>query len=160
VDDPIFILLGSNLNDQLGNLAEARLQISRLAGQVITTSSIYKTAAWGNSEQPDFYNQVIELRTSLSPEKLLATILTIESAMGRIRDEKWGARIIDIDILFWGGLIVQQAHLTIPHPQIPNRKFTLIPLNEIAPEFLHPTLNKKVSELLEDCQDKLEVEKL
>jgi 2-amino-4-hydroxy-6-hydroxymethyldihydropteridine diphosphokinase len=160
VDDPIFILLGSNLNDRLGNLTEARLQISRLAGQIITTSSIYKTAAWGNTQQPDFYNQVIELHPSLTPEQLLATILTIESAMGRIRDKKWGARTIDIDILFSGSLIVHQEHLTIPHPQIPNRRFTLVPLHEIAPEFLHPVLNKTIHELLNDCPDKLEVVKL
>ncbi len=156
----IFILLGSNLGDRLENLAHARQEIGRLAGQIITTSSIYKTAAWGNEQQPDFYNQVIKVRSALSPEELLVHVLEIEKKAGRVRNEKWGPRILDIDILFYGDLILSSDLLTIPHPEIPNRKFTLLPLAEIAPDFTHPVNRKTNNQLLTECTDVLSVEKL
>ena len=130
----IFILLGSNLGNKQANLNDARQEISRLAGKIVTASSIYKTAPWGNSHQPEFYNQVIELSSSLEAEVLLSMVLDIEKKMGRIRKDRWEPRVIDIDILFWGGAIIRTDHLTVPHPEIPHRKFTLLPLIEIAPE--------------------------
>jgi len=160
VNDSIFILLGSNLGDRQANLNHARQEISRHIGRIITTSSLYKTAAWGNTNQPDFYNQVIEMSSTLTPEKLLDGILEIEKSLGRKREAKWGPRVIDIDILLWGALLVKSSHLTIPHPEIPNRRFTLLPLNEIAPEFLHPGEKKTIRELLEVCADSLEVIKI
>ena len=160
MNDLIFILLGSNLGDRHSNLNYARLEIGRLIGKIITTSSIYKTAAWGQMEQPDFYNQVIEIRSALSPEKMLSIVKNIEKKAGRVREEKWGPRIIDIDILFYGDYIIASDTLVIPHPHIPDRRFTLLPLAEIAYDFIHPVNKKSVNQMLDACTDKLAVEKL
>lgn len=156
----IFILLGSNVGDRNSHLNYARQEISRLIGEIITVSSIYKTAAWGKTEQPAFYNQVIEIKSKFTPEKMLSVILEIEKEAGRIRVEKWGPRILDIDILLWGDLVIMTEHLTVPHPEIPNRRFTLLPLNEIAHNFIHPTTMKSISQMLAACTDDLVVEKL
>jgi len=160
MDNPIFILLGSNLGDRQKNLDQARQEISRSVGDIITTSATYKTAAWGNKQQPDFYNQVIEIRSSHDPYKLISDTQLIEEKMGRIRKEKWGPRIIDIDILFYGDAVISNEKITIPHPEIPNRRFTLLPLSEVDPDFIHPVLNRSVVQLLEDCKDELLVEKI
>jgi 2-amino-4-hydroxy-6-hydroxymethyldihydropteridine diphosphokinase len=160
MNNSIFILLGSNLGDRPTNLALARQEISRLIGKIITTSSVYKTAPWGNTNQPDFYNQVIEISSSLHPGQLLDGILEIETTMGRQRAVKWGPRIIDIDILLWGSHVIKSQSLTIPHPELPHRRFTLLPLSEIAPNFIHPGENKTILTLLTACTDKLEVEKI
>lgn len=156
----IFILLGSNLGDRQENLDRARLEISRSVGEIITASSVYKTAAWGNTQQPDFYNQVIEIRSASDPKKLIVDTQQVEQKMGRIREEKWGPRIIDIDILFHGDSVISNENLTLPHPEIANRRFTLLPLAEIASDFVHPVLKKSVLHLLEDCKDDLPVEKI
>lgn len=115
---PIFILLGSNLGDRQENLDRARQEISRSVGEIITSSSIYKTAAWGNTLQPDFYNQVIEIHSAHNPAKLISTTQLIEQKMGRTRKVKWGPRIIDIDILFYGDSVISNENLIIPHPKI------------------------------------------
>lgn len=156
----VFLLLGSNLGDPIANLAEARLHISRQAGEIITLSSVYKTAAWGNPDQPDFYNQAIEIQTVKNPQELLTLLLSIESSMGRIRDVKWGSRLIDIDILFWEQEVIHESNLRVPHPQLQDRRFVLTPLAEIASELKHPTLKKSITELLHECIDTLAVEKL
>lgn len=154
----IYLLIGSNLGNKRLNLEQARDRISRELGPVITASSIYKTAPWGKSDQPDFYNQAVMVNTILTPAKALEKIQSIELTMGRTRHEKWGSRIIDIDILFWGERSINASNLTIPHPEIPNRKFVLITLAEINSNFIHPTLNRSVSELLKSCPDTLVVE--
>jgi 2-amino-4-hydroxy-6-hydroxymethyldihydropteridine diphosphokinase len=156
----LYILLGSNLGDRLVTLSQARQKISRLVGEIITTSSLYESAAWGNTNQPDFYNQVVEVNTSQSPEEVLATILKIENELGRERLEKWGPRVIDIDILFYGNEIVNTNALTIPHPGIPNRRFTLLPLAEISPGLIDPISGKTITMILEACTDSLPVTRL
>lgn len=158
--DRVFLLFGSNQGDQARNLNTAKSKVELTAGKIVSASSVYKTEAWGKTNQPDFYNQVVELSTTHSPEVLLDKLLLIEQGMGRERKEKWGARLIDIDILFFGNQIHQSASLTLPHPLIPTRRFTLIPLVEIAPDLLHPVLHQSMQELLEACLDPLLVEKL
>jgi 2-amino-4-hydroxy-6-hydroxymethyldihydropteridine diphosphokinase len=156
----IFLLLGSNEGDRALNLARARQLLEEHAGKIITTSSIYKTEPWGKQDQQEFYNQVIEITADLKPFKLLETVLEIEQKLGRVRLEKWGSRIIDIDILLMGDQIIHTEALQIPHPEIPNRKFTLVPLEEIAQDFVHPLLKKKIKTLTQECSDSLQVTKL
>jgi 2-amino-4-hydroxy-6-hydroxymethyldihydropteridine diphosphokinase len=153
----IFLLLGSNEGDREANLAQARQAIKASVGTIVKSSSLYKTAAWGVTEQPEFYNQVIQVTTVLDPAPLLTTILYIEESLGRVRIQKWGPRIIDIDILFYNTTIIESDNLTIPHVGIPHRRFTLVPLHEIAPDFLHPVLKKSIRRLLRECTDTLSV---
>jgi 2-amino-4-hydroxy-6-hydroxymethyldihydropteridine diphosphokinase len=154
-----YILLGSNQGDRHHYLAEARAQISRRIAPIDQTSSIYLTEAWGNVEQPSFLNQLITLSTEMDPHKLLQSLLAVEMAMGRKRLVKWGQRNIDIDILFYGVYIIEDPQLTIPHPEIPNRRFTLGPLAELFPHLMHPVLKRSVRELLEACSDPLQVKR-
>lgn len=149
----IYILLGTNLGDRQANLSTAKTQILQKIGPILTESKIYETAAWGLTDQPNFLNQVIEIETKLSPSVLLKTILAIEKKMGRIRTQKWGERLIDIDILYFGKEVINQENLKIPHPYLQERRFTLVPLAEVAPEFKHPVLLKSNNELLEICTD-------
>lgn len=160
MNEPIFILLGSNVGDCQKNLLNARHQISRSIGKIITASSVYKTAPWGNTHQPDFFNQVIEVNSTLTPDNLLEGIQDIEKRLGRKRAVKWGPRIIDIDILLWGSRTIKTLQLVVPHPELPNRRFTLLPLTEIAPHFIHPHKNESMLKLLEECPDLLEVERI
>ncbi len=154
-----YLLIGGNLGDRAAYLAEAINQISAQCGRVISTSSIYETAAWGNVNQPAFYNQAVKLVTILSPEALIERLLAIESEMGRVRTEKYGPRTIDLDILMINDIVINTPTLTIPHPQLHNRRFALLPLHEIAPALHHPVLNKTIYELLLNCLDTLDVQK-
>ncbi|WOK04965.1 2-amino-4-hydroxy-6-hydroxymethyldihydropteridine diphosphokinase [Imperialibacter roseus] len=156
----IFLLLGSNQGDRLATLLEAGRMINERIGQMVRSSSIYATQAWGQTEQADFLNQVIEIESSLRAEEVLHQALEIEKHLGRQRIEKWGPRVIDIDILYVGNEVIKTDNLVVPHPQIPFRRFTLAPLTEIAPEFIHPTLGKNQAQLLSECADPLEVTKL
>lgn len=158
--EAVYLLTGTNLGDRLDNLNKAREYVEQASGRIITCSSIYETAAWGKTDQPDFLNQVIELRTALNPEELLRSVLSIEKDLGRTRKEKWGERIIDIDILYFGSRIVQSDTLLLPHPAIAQRRFVLTPLCEIAPAFVHPSMNKSNEQLLLMCADMLPVKKL
>lgn len=155
----LYLLLGGNLGDRTLYLQQARESIAAQVGRISQSSSLYETAAWGKTDQPSFLNQVLEVETILSPEDVLQTINQIEHDLGRIRVEHWGARVIDIDILFYDDLVQQTQRLTIPHPQLHLRRFTLLPLHDISPELIHPVLKQSINELLEACPDELEVKK-
>lgn len=156
----VYLLLGSNLGNRLTNLEKARQQISRQAGLIVTTSSVYETAPWGHENQGMFYNQVVVVQTTLIPPILLSGLLAIETQLGRVRNEKFGPRNIDIDILFYNDAIVNTPELTLPHPALHMRRFTLIPLHEVASEFMHPVLKKSIRQLLHECPDNLPVTRI
>jgi len=156
----IFLLLGSNQGNPQANLAGAVERIEKDAGKIVARSSVYRTAAWGMEEQPDFFNQVLEIESPYDAEVLLEKLLDIERAMGRLRLKKWGPRIIDIDLLFYGQDVIHTPFLRIPHPGIPERKFTLLPLSEIAPDLKHPLSHKSIATLLTECTDNLSVQRL
>lgn len=152
-----YLLTGGNLGDRIQNLATARDHINEQCGTIITASSLYETAAWGNTDQPAFLNQALEILTTLNARQLIRRILKIEKMMGRIRKEKYGPRIIDIDILLFNNERHNYQFLKLPHPEMQNRRFALLPLSEIAPGIIHPLLYKTITELLKDCKDELQV---
>ncbi|HXB07073.1 MAG TPA: 2-amino-4-hydroxy-6-hydroxymethyldihydropteridine diphosphokinase [Puia sp.] len=155
-----YLLIGGNEGDRTGTMAMARERIESVAGTIRSRSSLYETAPWGKTDQPDFLNQALILETGLDAPTLLQALLGIEAQMGRRRGEKYGSRIIDIDILFFNDAIIHQPGLLIPHPEIQNRRFALAPLEEIAPAYIHPVLGVSVRELLINCTDPLAVKKL
>jgi 2-amino-4-hydroxy-6-hydroxymethyldihydropteridine diphosphokinase len=152
-----YLLLGSNIQNPFLQLEKARGKIVQLIGTIEKSSLIYLTDAWGNTSQPPFLNQVIAIRSTFVPEKMLEVTQQIEFEMGRKRETRWGERIIDIDLLYANDLIIELPQLTIPHPEMQNRKFTLIPLSEIAPNLHHPLLKKTSLEMLSECTDLLRV---
>jgi 2-amino-4-hydroxy-6-hydroxymethyldihydropteridine diphosphokinase len=156
----VYLLIGGNEGDRFDLLMQAAANIDRFCGQIIQRSSVYQTAAWGKTDQPPFLNQALFLNTILDAPALLSCILEIEERMGRKRTEKFGPRIIDIDILFFNQEIRQQPRLKIPHPEIQNRRFALEPMNEIAAELMHPVIHKTIHRLLQECKDKLDVKKI
>lgn len=156
----VFLLLGSNLGDRKAYLQRAIDLIEIELGVVAQKSSIYETEAWGKTDEPNYLNQVIQVETQLSARRVLEKILQVETRMGRVREEKWGSRIIDIDILFYGQAIIDEPGLVVPHPQLHNRKFTLEPLNELAPDLQHPVLKKSIFNLKNELKDNLIVKKL
>lgn len=153
----IYILLGSNLGDRMQVLHDTKKLIQDRVGEIIDASAIYETEPWGVSDQPSFYNQVVKLNTPLDPHALLLKLQEIESSIGKIKLGKWRERLIDIDILYYDQCIVDEEKLHIPHPEIQNRRFTLFPLCEIAPDFINPVLQKTQKEMLLQCDDQLAV---
>lgn len=156
----LYLSLGSNKGDKVNNLEKSCELISERMGQITRLSAFYETQAWGKTDQDDFVNQVAEIQTSLSPQEVLEQIFYIEKSLGRAREEKWGPRIIDLDILYYSNEKIIEKDLTIPHPEIQNRNFVLIPLVEIAPNIVHPVFNKTNKELLDICSDSQSVTKL
>jgi 2-amino-4-hydroxy-6-hydroxymethyldihydropteridine diphosphokinase len=152
-----YLLLGSNLGDRPARLAQARTYLATSAGEIVAASSIYETAAWGVEDQPDFLNQVLAVSTNLSPASLLAACQAAEQQQGRQRTLRWGARSLDVDILLFGNEVLTTPTLTVPHPALPFRRFTLVPLAEIAPHLMHPHLHCTITELLANCPDPLPV---
>jgi len=155
-----FLLTGGNLGDRKETLAQAKDLIAEQCGAVVATSSLYETAAWGNADQPAFLNQALQLETTLTARQLMRRLLKMEKLMGRVRKEKYGPRIIDIDILLFNNEVHNYPLLKLPHPEMQNRRFALLPLAEIAPTIVHPVLKKTTKQLLKECKDELEVKKM
>ena len=145
----IFLSLGSNLGDREANLSAA-LQGLDPAVRILERSAVYETPPWGYQQQPVFLNQVVKAETDLSPMDLLHTIKALEAEMGREHTVRFGPRLIDIDILFYDALIIEQPNLTIPHPRLQGRAFVLVPLSDLAPGLRHPVLDKTVREMLNE----------
>ena len=156
----VHLLIGGNLGDRKENLLTAISLIDEQCGGLTKSSSIYETEAWGKTDQPSFLNQALEISTTLNARQLMRKILKIEKEMGRVRKEKLGPRIIDIDILLFENEIHDLRFLKIPHPEMQNRRFVLVPLAEINSTLQHPVLKKTIAELLEECPDNLEVKKI
>jgi 2-amino-4-hydroxy-6-hydroxymethyldihydropteridine diphosphokinase len=155
----LYILLGGNLGDKQKVFSEVRERLSLQVGTLTNQSVLYETEPWGFESDDVFWNQVIKIETRLSPEEVLLQTQQIEHELGRIRKaNQYDSRIIDIDILFYGDLIIQTENLVVPHPRIQERKFALVPLSEIAPELIHPIFQKSIRQLLEECTDSLKVE--
>jgi 2-amino-4-hydroxy-6-hydroxymethyldihydropteridine diphosphokinase len=155
-----WLLTGGNLENRKQNLAKASELINIHCGSIIKSSSLYETAAWGKTDQPAFLNQALEVQTSLTARQLMRCILKLEKMMGRIRKEKYGPRIIDIDLLLFNNEKHNHSFLKLPHPEMQNRRFALLPLAEIAPDIIHPVFSKTIIDLLNESEDKLEVRRI
>ncbi len=157
MSNTVFLITGGNIGDRLENLQKAAELVAERIGGIEKSSEIYETEAWGITDQPAFYNQVHVVKTNFSAREVLDSILKIEEEMGRKRTIKNAARIIDIDILFFNEETVNEQNLKIPHPHIADRRFVLLPLNEVAPHMIHPVSGKTISELLALTNDQLKV---
>lgn len=155
----VYLLIGGNMGDREGYLTKAKDTIEKRCGEIASQSAIYETEAWGITDQSAFLNQALCIKTKSSPEQLLKLILEIEEDLGRKRQVKYGPRIIDIDILLFDDDVINIHHLKIPHPEMQNRRFALQCLQDIAPEKIHPVLNKTITQLLAECPDPLTVNK-
>ncbi|MCK5823284.1 MAG: 2-amino-4-hydroxy-6-hydroxymethyldihydropteridine diphosphokinase [Bacteroidales bacterium] len=157
----VYLLLGGNLGDRNYYIQKSEQLIVSELGSIITKSSIYETEPWGFKHKQNFYNRVVLINTKFNPHELLKKIHTIENNLGRGRGSRqYSSRTVDIDILFYDDMILNEKDLIIPHSQLHNRRFVLKPMCEIKPEFLHPLMNVTVSELLSICKDNLIVNKI
>ena len=156
----VYLLLGSNLGDRHSFLSKAIGLIDIDIAPVKSVSSVYETQSWGKTDAPDYLNQVVFLQTALPAQSILKKILNIELQLGRKREEKWGSRIIDIDILFYGDAIIDEPDLHVPHPEMHKRRFTLEPMAQLAPHFIHPVFKKEILQLKDELHDDLIVKKL
>lgn len=153
----VYFLIGGNVGDRVHNLSAAVKLIEQKIGKAGRSSLIYETAAWGIKEQPLFLNRVLLVKTKLDALECMHQIAAIENKMGRIRTIKNAPREIDIDILFFNNEIIDLPNLSVPHPQIKNRRFVLVPMNQLAPNFIHPLYKQTINYLLSTCPDQLEV---
>ncbi len=158
--ETIYLHTGSNIGDRLKYLNLSRFFIEQKIGKITSKSAIYECESWGIKNQNPFFNQAMQVETTLTSQEVLDQIHQIEAHLGRQRLERWGARTIDIDILFYGEEIIETETLNIPHPYLHLRNFVLIPMNEIVPDLMHKPLNKSIQVLLEDCEDDLKVTRL
>jgi 2-amino-4-hydroxy-6-hydroxymethyldihydropteridine diphosphokinase len=153
----LFLSLGGNLGNTREIFEGTYPLIEKKIGKISVYSSIYQTQAWGPIPQDDFLNQVLLVSTTLTAQACLTEMLAIEKEFGRERKERWGPRSLDLDILFYGGMIITEADLVIPHPRISERKFILTPLAEIAPMYVDPVSGQTANAMLLACEDTSEV---
>lgn len=158
-----YLLLGGNRGDRTGYQERALARIRETCGAIEARSSLYETEPWGFKDDTPFINQVVVVRTALSPQRLLGELKAVEHSLGRdrgSRDSRYESRVLDIDILFYGERCLETPELTLPHPRMHCRRFTLEPLNELAGDLVHPALDQRIDRLLRDCPDPLRVQKL
>jgi 2-amino-4-hydroxy-6-hydroxymethyldihydropteridine diphosphokinase len=156
-----YIGLGSNMGDKIANIKKAIEELGEIQGsKVLAVSSFYKTEPVGDIEQDWFVNAAAKIETGLSPGEILTALLNIERGLGRVRDVRWGPRTIDLDILLYNNLVLDEEGLAIPHPFMHERRFVLAPLAEIAPDEIHPGLKKSIRELLEGVHDNKKIERI
>ncbi len=145
----VYIGLGSNMGDGVKNCRRAMEAIGADARNcLVGHSRFYRTEPVGKKDQEWFINGVVAIETTMSPRELMEFLLSIEKGMGRIRQERWGPRIIDLDILFYGDRVLEEEGLQIPHPRLHERKFVLAPLKDMAPGLLHPVFHRTVAQML------------
>lgn len=150
----VFLGIGTNLGDREENLKKSLRIISETIGKITAVSSVYETEPWGFESGNLFLNMVVQIETKLTPRVLLKRIMMTEAVMGRIREGKeYSSRLIDIDILFYDDIVTDLPELKIPHPRIPERRFVLVPLCELVPNFVHPVLKKTMAQMLAECPD-------
>ena len=155
-----YLGIGTNVGHREQNIENCILLIKERIGNVKSVSSIYETEPWGVEGQDNFYNIVLEVETHLQPLSLLQGVQQIENDLGRIRIEKWGSRIIDVDILFYDDYVFSMDNLIIPHPYIATRNFVLQPLSEIKPNLIHPKLRLTLQSVIDHCKDKNWIKRL
>lgn len=152
--EQVFLELGGNQGDRWLLLARTKELISKRVGAITRESSVYETPPWGFESKDFFLNQVIQVATTLHPDALMQELQVIESSLGRIRGaQQYVSRSMDIDLLFYGNRIIQAENLQVPHPRLHLRNFVLVPMSEIAPDYVHPVLKKNMKELLAACSD-------
>ena len=149
----VFLQLGSNLGDRELLLKDAITAIKNRVGDIVEFSKVYESIPWRVEGQENYLNQILKVKTTLPADKVLLIVLDIEKQLGRIRIEKWGERLIDIDIIFYNDSIIETPELCVPHKHLHERMFVLTPLHNIAPEMVHPKYNKTIEELLNMCKD-------
>ena len=149
----VFLQLGSNLGDRELLLKDAITEIEDRVGNILECSKVYESTPWRVEGQENYLNQILKVKTILLADDVLLTVLDIEKQLGRVRIEKWGERLIDIDIIFYNDSIIETPELCVPHKHLHERMFVLTPLHNIAPEMVHPKYNETIEELLKICKD-------
>jgi len=149
----VFLQLGSNLGNRVLLLKDAILAIENKVGDIVEFSKVYESAPWRVEGQEKYLNQMLKVKTTLLADEVLSIVLDIENQLGRVRIEKWGERLIDIDIIFYNDSIIETPDLCIPHKHLHERMFVLTPLHDIAPQMVHPKYNKTIEELWRMCKD-------
>ncbi|MCH7415677.1 2-amino-4-hydroxy-6-hydroxymethyldihydropteridine diphosphokinase [Belliella sp. R4-6] len=156
----VILIIGGNVGDRMALLSEAKSKLMFKIGQLKDKSAVYETQAWGGKSKGDYLNQILIFETDFEAEYILDIALKVEKELGRERDVKWGNRTMDIDILYFGEEIINKPNLIVPHPYISERRFVLVPLEEVLPDFVHPKFHLTNKELLRKCTDSCNVIKV